>query len=297
MNQPVKIFDHALLQRRLSRAQTAGGENFLLPHVVEDFADRLAAIKRNFHQILDVGTTSAQLSSELRRLFPDASVSHLAPVSSGMMANVETSRPLKTENLGLEPESLDLVTSALAFQAANDLPGLFTQIRRALKPDGLFLGCLFGGQTLRELRLAFAAAEAELSGGASPRVAPFADVRDLGGLLQRADLALPVADIDTMTVRYTDAFGLFRDLRAMGATNALAQRSRQPLRRAVLMGAVEIYQKQFCDPDGRVRATFDIVWLSGWAPHESQQSALKPGSARMRLADVLPTKTYGDQPG
>jgi SAM-dependent methyltransferase len=185
--------------------------------------------------------------------------------------------------------SLDLVVSALARHLVNDLPGTLVQIRRALKPDGLFLAALLGGETLTELRRSFAAAEAEIEGGVSPRVAPFADIRDLGGLLQRAGLALPVADADRLTVRYATPLDLMRDLRGMGATNALVERRRMPLRRATLLRMTEVYAEQFSDADGRLRATFDIVWLSGWAPHHSQQQPLKPGSAKARLADALKT--------
>jgi SAM-dependent methyltransferase len=166
-------------------------------------------------------------------------------------------------------------------------PGVLLQIRRALKPDGLFLAALFGGETLTELRQSFAAAESEIEGGVSPRVAPFADLRDLGGLLQRAGFALPVTDVDRLTVRYDSVFGLLRDLRRMGATNSLVARRRKPLRRATLRRMTEIYALQFADHDGRIRATFDIVWLSGWAPHPDQQQPLKPGSAKARLADAL----------
>jgi hypothetical protein len=167
------------------------------------------------------------------------------------------------------------------------------QIRRALRPDGLFLAALLGGETLAELRYSFAAAESELDGGASPRVAPFADVRELGALLQRAGFALPVADVDHVPVRYATPIALMHDLRRMGATNPLAERRRVPLRRATLARAVEIYATRFADPDGRVRASFDIVWLSGWAPHASQQQPLRPGSAKTRLADALGTREIG----
>jgi len=179
------------------------------------------------------------------------------------------------------------VVSALALQFVNDLPGVLVQIRRALKPDGLFLAALMGGETLTELRQSFAAAESEIEGGASPRVAPFADLRELGALLQRAGFALPVTDVDRVIVRYDSAFAVMHDLRRMGATNALLARRRVPLRRATLLRMAEIYAKRFADKDGRVRATFEIVWLSGWAPDPSQQQPLKPGSAKTRLADAL----------
>ena len=194
------------------------------------------------------------------------------------------------ELLPFAPESLDLAVSVLSLHAANDLPGALAQMRRALKPDGLFLAALLGGDTLAELRQAFATAEAEITGGASPRVAPFTDVRTAGALLQRAGFALPVIDQDSHTVRYASALHLMHDLRAMGATNALVERDRRPLRRAVLARAIDIYGERFADADGRVRATFDVISLSGWAPHESQQQPLRPGSAAVRLADALGTR-------
>ena len=159
-----------------------------------------------------------------------------------------------------------------------------------LKPDGLFLAALIGGETLTELRQSFAAAESEVEAGVSPRVAPFADLRDLGALLQRAGFALPVTDVDRITVRYDTVFALMHDLRRMGATNALIDRRRVPLRRATLMRMAEIYGERFSDDDGRIRATFEIIWLSGWAPHPSQQQPLRPGSAKTRLADALGTR-------
>ena len=189
--------------------------------------------------------------------------------------------------------------SALALQFVNDLPGTLVQIRRALKPDGLFLAALVGGETLTELRQAFAAAESDIEGGASPRVAPFADVRALGDLLQRAGFALPVTDSDHYTLRYDTPFALMAELRRMGATNALVARRRSPLRRATLARMAEIYRERFADADGRVRATFDILWLSGWAPHPNQQQPLKPGSAQARLADALGSReiSTGDKAG
>jgi hypothetical protein len=183
--------------------------------------------------------------------------------------------------------SLDLVASGLSLQLVNDLPGALIQIRRALKPDGLFLGAMLGGSTLAELRTAFLVAEEEIEGGVSPRVAPFADVRDLGALLQRAGFALPVADSDIVTVTYPDPLALMRDLRAMAASNALTARRKVPLRRATLARAIAVYRARFGLSDGRVPATFEIVTLTGWAPHESQQKPLTPGSARTRLADAL----------
>ena len=191
-------------------------------------------------------------------------------------ANVSRSPPTR-RRCRSATASLDLVVSALALQFVNDLPGTLIQIRRALKPDGLFLAAMIGGDSLAELREAFAQAEAEVEGGVSPRVAPFADLRDLGALLQRAGFALPVTDVDRVTVRYASPLALMHDLRRMGAGNALSERRRTPLRRATLRRVLEIYAERFADPDGRIRATFEIVWLSGWAPHESQQQPLRAG--------------------
>jgi SAM-dependent methyltransferase len=201
--------------------------------------------------------------------------------------SIETVEIGDDEILPLAENSLNLAVSALALQHVNDLPGMLVQIRRALKPDGLFLAALAGGDTLTELRQCFAIAESELEGGVSPRVAPFADLRDLGALLQRAGFALPVIDSERITVRYDTVFALMHDLRRMGATNVLSERRRTPLRRKTLLRMVEVYGERFADPDRRLRATFEIIWLSGWAPHESQQQPLKPGSAKARLADAL----------
>jgi SAM-dependent methyltransferase len=256
---------------------------FLLDRVAADFAERLSLVSRPFPRALDLGTPGPQVAEALRAnersVFRAAPILDAPPSVPSIIADEEV--------LPFASESFDLIASALSLQWANDLPGVLVQIRRALAPDGLFLAALVGGQSLTELRTALTSAEAELTGGASPRVAPFADIRDLGQLLQRAGFALPVTDIDPIVVRYASMFALMQDLRAMGATNALSERSRVPLGRAVLMRAAEIYAERFADVDGRVRATFEVVWLSGWAPHESQQKPLAPGSARMRLAEVL----------
>jgi SAM-dependent methyltransferase len=193
----------------------------------------------------------------------------------------------ESEPLSVQAESLDLAVSALAFHFVNDLPGVLAQIHRALRPDGLLLAAMMGGDTLTELRQSFALAEAELEGGASPRVVPFADLRDIGALLQRAGLALPVTDVDRIVVRYDNAFDLMHDLRRMGATNILMERRRLPTRRATMLRMAQVYGERFADPDGRIRATFDVIWLSGWAPHESQQKPLRPGSAKASLAEAV----------
>jgi SAM-dependent methyltransferase len=266
------LFDRALLRARQSRA-ASGPATFLLDRVAEDMAERLHAVLREFKNAADVGTPTDQVRDAL-----DARIDQLARIDLP---------DLESEPLPFQPEALDLVVSALAFQFVNDLPGVLAQIRRALKPDGLLLAAMIGGDTLTELRQSFAAAEAELESGVSPRVAPFADLRDVGALLQRAGFALPVTDVDRIVVRYTDAFALMQDLRRMGATNILRERRRTPTRRATMLRMAQIYAERFADPDGRIRATFDVIWLSGWAPHESQQQPLRPGSAKASLAEAV----------
>ncbi|MCB1540880.1 MAG: methyltransferase domain-containing protein [Rhodoblastus sp.] len=283
MTEAPVIFDRALLTRRQKRALAQGPADFLLTATVEELVARLSAVQREFVSALDVGGPLPMLADALAR--PGRDVVRVCddPGFAGAGRFVVP----EGETLPAAAASVDLVVSALALQWVNDLPGLLAQIRRALKPDGLFLACLVGNASLSELRASFTAAEAELEGGASPRVAPFGDVRELGALMQRAGFALPVVDFETLTVRYDSMFGLMADLRAMGATNALVVRSRKPLRRATLMRAAQIYAERYGDPDGRVRASFDIVWLSGWAPHESQQKPAARGSAQMRLEDAL----------
>lgn len=292
------IFDRALLRARRRRAARLGAETFLLEHVADDLAERLAVVKRHFALAADIGSFGDAVSSRLagRRLADTVVVvrddaTHPASAALNVIADDEA--------LPFADGALDLAVSVLSLHHVNDLPGALIQTCRALKPDGLFLGALLGGETLTELRQAFTQAESEMEGGVSPRVAPFADLRDLGALLQRAGFALPVTDADRLTVRYANAFALMRDLRRMGATNVLMERQRKPLRRATLLRMAEIYAERFSDPDGRVRATFDIIWLSGWAPHESQQQPLRPGSAKLRLADALGTREIpaGEKPG
>lgn len=289
MTAPV-VFDRLLVRRRLQRALVASGEDFLGARVSDDLLDRLLPVQRTFTSILDVGTPSSLLALGLKSRFSEASVTRLATTPAGLDPAASRQVMADVEFNPFRPDAFDLAVSGLALHTVNDLPGALAQIRLSLKPDGLFLGALLGGQTLQELRQTLAATELELTGGASPRVAPFADLRDLGHLLQRAGFALPVTDIDRVTVRYDNLFALMRDLRAFGATNALADRSRRPVTRSFFMRAAEAYQQRYADADGRIRATFDIVWLSGWAPHVSQQKPLKPGSAKMRLADALGVK-------
>lgn len=286
------VFDRTLGRSRLRRALAQGYPDFLLQRAAGDLEERLGAVLRQFAIAADLGTP----------------LPVVGPVLAGKagwflrMAEAEGSGADligDLERLPLAAGSLDLAVSLLALHGVNDLPGALIQIKRALKPDGLFMGCLLGGRTLQELRQALLEAESETTGGVSPRVAPFADLRDLGGLLQRAGFALPVVDSEAVTVRYRDAFGLFRDLRAMGWANALVARRKAPLRRETLLRAVALYAERFADPDGRLPATFEFVWVSGWAPHESQQKPLRPGSAKARLADALgvPEIKAGEKPG
>ena len=286
MSGPPRIFDKVLLDSRQRRALRAAipGAGFLLEAVAADLAERLAAVQRRFALAVEVGSI---LPVTGERLLATGRIERLVRVQRFSEGGADV--VADEELFPFAAESLDLVVSALALQFTNDMPGTLAQIRRALKPDGLFLAALAGGDTLIELRESLAAAEAELSGGASPRVAPFAEVRAVGNLLHRAGFALPVTDQDRFTIRYADAFALMRDLRAMGATNMLVERSRRPLGRAVLFRAAAIYGERFADSDGRIRATFDVISLSGWAPHVSQQKPLRPGSARVRLADALGT--------
>ena len=267
------LFDRALLRLRQNRARRIEPATFLLDRVAEDVEERLHAVLREFADAADIWTPGDILRKPSRDRFK--SVTHIGLDEAGQ------------EFLSLQPESLDLVVSALAFQFVNDLPGVLSQIRRALRPDGLLLAAMLGGDTLTELRQCFAAAEAECEGGVSPRVAPFADLRDVGALLQRAGFALPVTDVDRVVVRYDSAFALMLDLRRMGATNILVERRRVPTRRATMLRMAQIYGERFADSDGRIRATFDVIWLSGWAPHASQQKPLQPGSAKVSLAEAV----------
>ena len=275
------IFDRLLQRRRRSRVAAAPA-NFLLDHVAGELADRLSVVLRRFDLGIDLGTPGDAVRTALRRLGAVGMI-----VGADVIARDKPFVVADEEALPFRDASVDLVVSGLALHSANNLPGVLSQIRRALKPDGLFLAALLGGETLIELRQAFAEAESEIEGGASPRVAPFADLRQLGALLQRAGFALPVTDVERVTVRYSSAFDLMHELRRMGAANTLVARRRVPLRRTTVMQMADVYARSFADADGRIRATFDIMWLSGWTPHPNQQQPLKPGSAKARLADAL----------
>jgi SAM-dependent methyltransferase len=288
---PPRIFDRALLNRRLDRAWTRPrGEvqpDFLLARAAEDLSERLSVVKRRFTIAADFGSPGPHGAAALAAGGQVDHVIRMAPTEASLGTGDFLPAVGDLERLPAADGRLDLAVSLLALQTVNDLPGVLVQMRRALKPDGLLVAAMIGGDTLTELRQSLTIAESEVLGGASPRVAPFVDVRALGGLAQRAGLALPVVDLDRAVVRYADMFALLEDLRAMGAANALEARSRKPLSRAALERAALTYAERFADPDSRLRATFDILWLSGWAPHESQPKPLAPGSATTRLADAL----------
>jgi SAM-dependent methyltransferase len=281
------VFDRSLVRRHRRRAAALGTATFLIDRVADDFTERLSAILRRYALVADLGSPTGAVRSALANQANVGTIIAVDAQARTLVSDAALTVVADEEALPFAEGTLDLVVSALALQFVNDLPGVLIQVRRALKADGLFLGCLLGGDTLTELRRSFAAAEVEIEGGISPHVAPFADVRDLGALLQRAGFALPVTDVDRLTVRYASPFALMHDLRRMGAGNALTERRRAPMRRATLTRMAEIYASEFADADGKVRATFDIVWLSGWSPHASQQQPLRPGSAQTRLADAL----------
>ena len=269
---PPRIFDRHVLALHSARARRIAGDAFLEREAMLGLAERIEAVQRRFENALLLDGS-------------DAALDILRPLAMHWTrAELDAH-----ENVAPPGEGFDLVVSVLSLHSVNDLPGVLLQIRRTLKPDGLFLAALFGGETLHELRAALAAAEIETKEGVSPRVAPFADVRDLGALLQRADFALPVADVERSVVRYRELTRLVADLRAMGETNALVERDRRPLSRLTFAAAIAHYGDSHSDEAGRLKATFDIVFLTGWSPHESQQQPLRPGSATARLADALHT--------
>ena len=272
---PPKIFDPALIARHLARRS---GDDFVTELVLGDLEERLLALIRDFPRALIIGPDVSRLPASGRTAkgeFPFIRLAAFTPDS---------------ELPPLPEGEFDLIVSLLHLQAVNDVPGYLAQLRARLAPDGLLMAAALGGNTLTELREAFLSADAEISGGASARVAPFIQVRDAGALLQRAGLALPVADVETHIVRYSNPIALMAELKSLGAANPLVDRSRQPATRALLTAAAEAYARKDADPDGRVRATLELIWLSGWLPHESQQQPLKPGSATVSMTKVLGNK-------
>lgn len=284
-------FEPRIVRQRKRRARTGFRKaSFLHERVAADLADRLEAVPRPFERVLALG--GGGLFSEEISARPELA----ARIGTIIETDLDVTDP---EHLPFAYGSFDLIISPLALHWINDLPGALIQLRLALKPDGLLLASLFGGETLTELRLVLIEAESEITDGAGPRVSPFADLQDIAGLLQRAGYALPAADRDVVTVRYSEPMRLLADLRAMGETSALRERSPRGLSRRILSRAFEIYRQRYTDADGRIGATFEILTATGWSPHESQQKPLKPGSAKTRLADALNTKeqSAGEQPG
>jgi SAM-dependent methyltransferase len=289
--QPPRLFEPRLVRQRKRRARAGFREAaFLHQRAAADLAERLEAIPRRFERVLALGgegLVSAEIAAR-----PELAA-RVGDVIEFSLADVDP------EHLPFAAGAFDLIVAPLALTWVNDLPGALVQLRLALKPDGLLLASLFGGETLNELRLSLLEAESALTGGAAMRVAPFADLLDIAGLLQRAGFALPAADRDVVTVRYGEPMRLLADLRAMGETATLAERPPRTLSRRILARAFDRYRQRFSDADGRVRATFEILTATGWSPHQSQQKPLKPGSATARLADALGTKerSAGDKAG
>jgi SAM-dependent methyltransferase len=303
MSAPPRLFDRALHRLRLDRAAAGyGAADFLKRRAADDAVERLETIMRKFPLAVDLGARNGAFTAALAKSDAKAKVGALieTDLSARMLAGRAGMRvQADEERLPFADQSVDLIVSTLALHWTNDLVGALIQIRNALKPDGLFLGAVLGGSTLSELRQCLVQAESELRDGAGLRVSPFADVLDAAALLQRAGFALPVADTDKVTVRYAHALELIRDVRAMGESNVLHERARQPIGRAVLARVAALYQERFAEADGRIRASFDIISLTGWAPHPDQQQPLRPGSAKMRLADALHAKEIpaGDKAG
>jgi SAM-dependent methyltransferase len=277
------LFDKTLRRKFLSRA--AGRRPpFFAQALAAEIESRLGLILRDFKTTLICGPTAGAVREHVQGLKRLGGILTAAPVLEPSIDVV-----FEDEAVPFAPESLDCIISLFTLSSISDVPGSLAQFRSALRPDGLFLGVLFAGRTLTELRDAWLAAEAEMTGGASLRVAPFADLRDLGALMQRAGFALPAVDFDVTTVRYKDALSLMREIKALGLQHALCERTRRPVTTSLLARAASLYDERFRDPDGRVRATVETAWLIGWAPHASQQRPLRPGSAKARLADALKT--------
>jgi SAM-dependent methyltransferase len=281
-----QLFDEVKARLALQRAARQGAATFLLERAAEDLKDRLAPVLRTFDPALDLGTPGALFGMGLWRAGKVTDLTHIGDIIPGERSL--RYRPLPVGDLGLEAEHYGLIASGLWLQRVNDVPGILAQIRRALKPDGLFLAAFVGGDSLHELRDCLLTAESEITGSASLRVFPVVDVRVAGHLLQRAGLALPVTDSEKLIIRYSSFFRLAAEWRAMASSAALLRRPGTPrLTRKVLFRAAELYSERYADPDGKLRATIEIVWMSGWAPHDSQQKPLRPGSAKVRLADAL----------
>jgi SAM-dependent methyltransferase len=266
------IFDRELYLTRLNRTKP-NRPDILSNSIATELAERLDPITREFNRACLIAIDPEPIAAAIR--------------ASGKVKNLVVLEPPASEILPLTANAFDAIFDILDLHLVNDVPGRLIQLRRALIPDGLLMACLFAGQTLNELRQSWLEAEDLVTGGVSPRVAPMIDVREMGGLLQRADLALPVVDLDRTIVRYPDAIALIHEIRSLGLSNVMTGRSRKPVTRNLLGEAISIYQQKFSDDDGRIRATIEVAWATAWSPHESQQKPLKPGSAKFRLADAL----------
>jgi NADH dehydrogenase [ubiquinone] 1 alpha subcomplex assembly factor 5 len=291
---PMLVFDRALVRRRRERAVLSGdGGDFLFAEVANRLADRLIDVRRSFPVGIDLGSRGGHMA---RAALATGRVGTLYATDASPALAARLGLPAVAadeEALPFAPASLDLVVSSLALHWVNDLPGTLIQVRQALKPDGLFLAAIFGGETLWELREILMEAELAVTGGVSPRVSPMADLRDAAGLLQRAGFALPVADRDPIGVSYADIAALMHDLGRMGESNAVRLRAPGPMRRAVLGEAARLYQQRHALEGDRVRASFEILYLSGWSPAATQQQPLRPGQATGRLADALGVDEHG----
>lgn len=288
MTNPPQLFDRALLrQRRKKAATTLENVDYLLDYVHGDFLDRLSVIMRSFPYVLNLGSHHGKLTEHLITLDNIDAVFSLDSVFEMVSQANELQINGDEECLPFKTESLDLIVSALSLQFVNDLPGSLSQIRQCLKPDGAFIAALLGGESLAELRHIFLMAEEELYGGASPRIAPFVDVRDMGHLLQRAGFALPVSDRDVVKVRFDSARHLMKELQAMGASNVMIDRARKHNSKRLFQRIDELYAEHYSEGDGRIYANFELVYLMGWAPHPDQQKPLQPGSGAINLKDVF----------
>ena len=289
MSVPI-LFDQRLIRQHRQRASHRYADfAFLKDAAAIRLADRLELMRRHFDLCLDIGAHDGRLAQHFAGLGKIGHMIHTDPADGFALASKQHGSGVvhALGDLPYKPESFDAVFSCLSLHWVDDLPGLMMQARRLLKPDGLLLVSLLGGNSLAELKQALAEAEQDITGGLSPRCAPMADIRDIGGLMSRAGLALPVADSDRLTVNYPHMFELMEDLRGMGEQNAMLARLKTPTRRRVFMRAAEIYQQRFARADGQIPASFEIVTVTGWAPHESQQKPLRPGTAARRLASAL----------
>lgn len=286
-----QIFDPVLVRQRLQRAYARGYETFLFEHLTHETCERLSLIKRDFSNILIISPAPLSSMTCIQQRYPQARVSCMVPIHEATSPKNRESLTFvgSTEALPLKSQSFDLIISLMGLEGCNDLPGGLIQLARALQPDGLFLGCVLGVPSLQELKIAFNEAEAE-EGIAMAHIAPMLDVRDAGGLLQRAGLALPVADTESLTLTHAHGLAVMQDLRHMGATSSLSVRPRKPLPRSRLMRVLDHLHSKSSTPEGRIKTTLSIIWLSGWAPHHAQQKPLKPGSAKTRLAAALGTE-------